>query len=347
MRLALIIVNYRSAGLCTDCLDSLSATSIGGDFDVDVLDAASGDDSVAKLREHIARRGYAAWCKLTPLDRNGGFAFANNCAIRPILAAGPRAALASADLFTIHSSPFTIRAAPASDDPPEFFLLLNPDTVVRPGAIQTLVEFLKTHPNAGIVGARLEDPDGTSQRSAFNFPSVFGEFELSVRLGLFTRLFRRWRIAPAARDEAHRCGWVAGACMLIRREVFEQIGLLDEGYFMYYEEVDFCRRAAKQEFECWYEPSARVVHLVGQSSGVTDTKRPPRRLPAYWFESRRRYFEKNHGVAYRIAADLAWTLGQTIHALYRPLRGKPNTDPPFMIRDFLSHALARRGDQSS
>jgi N-acetylglucosaminyl-diphospho-decaprenol L-rhamnosyltransferase len=316
MPISVIIVNYRTAKLCADCLDSLAGEVADmRDLHVEVLDGASGDDSVAVLGEFIARRGYSGWCKLTPMDRNGGFAAANNSAIRSTL---------------------------GSAEAPELYLLLNPDTVVRPGAIRKLVEFLGTHPRAGMVGARLEDPDGTPQNSAFNFPSVVGEFELAVRLGLVTRLLHKWMTVPPARAEAHRCDWVAGACMLVRREVFEQIGLLDEGYFMYYEEVDFCRRAAWGGWECWYQPSARVAHLVGQSSGVTDTKRPPQRLPAYWFESRRRYFEKNHGPAYRIAADVAWTAGHAIYAVYRTLRGRRSSDPPMLARDFLSFALNLR-----
>jgi len=316
MRIALIIVNYRTAELCAGCLDSLASEITGnGSWHVEILDGASGDRSVDQLREHIDRRGYGSWCALTALDRNGGFAFANNCSIRR-----------------------TLTAVDAS----EFYLLLNPDTVVRPGAIQALVKFLTTHPRVGIVGSCLEDPDGTPQTSAFNFPCVLGEFGNSARIGPLTWLLRPWQTAPPPRGEAHRCDWVAGACMLVRREVFEQIGLLDEGYFMYYEEVDFCLRAARAGWECWYLPDARVVHLVGQSSGVTDLRVPLRRLPAYWFESRRRYFEKNHGGGYRVTADMAWTLGQILYLGYRRLRGKPDLDPPFLIRDFLSHSVAKK-----
>jgi GT2 family glycosyltransferase len=316
MRIVAVIVNYRTAELCADCLDSLAGEAADfRELRVEVLDGASGDDSVAVLGEHIARRGYSVWCTLTPLNCNGGFAAANNSSIRSTLSAA---------------------------EAPNFYLLLNPDTVIRSGAIRKLVEFVSAHPQAGIVGARLEDPDGTPQNSAFNFPSAVGEFELAVRLGVVTRWLRRWMTVPPARSEAHRCGWVAGACVLVRREVFEQIGLLDESYFMYYEEVDFCRRAALAGWECWYEPAARVVHLVGQSSGVTDTKRPPRRRPAYWFESRRRYFEKNHGRAYRVAADVAWTVGHAVHAVYRTARGRRSSDPPMLVRDFLTFSLRRR-----
>ena len=204
------------------------------------------------------------------------------------------------------------------------------------------MRFLTAHPQVGIAGSRLEDPDGTLQTSAFNFPSVLQELSCSARLRVLTLLLWRWRVAPPPQSEAHQCDWMAGACMLVRREVFEQVGLLDDGYFMYYEEVDFCLRAARAGWECWYVPEARVVHLAGRSSGVTDTRYSPRRLPAYWFESRRRYFEKNHGKTYRIMADVAWTLGQAIYSVYRLVRGRPDDAPPFMVRDFLSHSLGKK-----
>lgn len=314
MRIALIIVNYRSARLCADCLDSLAADAAAdGGLQVEVLDGASGDDSVTQLREHVERRAYSRWCTITPLDQNGGFAFANNWALRGTL---------------------------GSTDVPDFYLLLNPDTIVRPGAIQTLVEFLKSHPQAGVVGARLEHPDFTLH-FAHKFPNILGEFELSARIGVISRLLGRWRIAPPPRDDAHRCDWVSGACMLVRREVFEQIGLLDEDFFMYFEDVDFCRRASRAGWECWSEPAARVIHFESQSSGVNGQAQQRRRLPAYWFAARRRYFEKHHGRLYRIAADIAWTLGQSTHTIYRRLRRRPNVDPPRVLRDFVSFSLRR------
>lgn len=316
-RLAIVIVNYRTAGLTVECLRSIAAerTAVGGDagggLQVVVTDNASGDGSAETIAGAIEAAGWGAWCRLMPLERNGGFAYGNNEGV-------------------------------VSGIKSEYVLLLNPDTVVRAGAIRALVEFADRHPEVGIFGARLEDPDGTPQCSAFRFPGVAAEFEAAARLGVVTRLLRRWQIAPPVRDERHRCDWVAGACMLVRREVWEQLGGMDEAYFMYFEEVDFCLRASRAGWPCWYVPAARVVHLVGQSSGVTDTKKPPKRRPAYWFESRRRYFRKNHGWVYAVAADVAWTAGHLVYLLHTTLRGKRRQDPPRLLRDFLSHAVGRR-----
>ncbi len=108
--------------------------------------------------------------------------------------------------------------------------------------------------------------------------------------------------------------------MLLRASVFDKIGLLDDGYFMYYEEVDFFRRARKAGLETWYEPAAHVVHLVGQSSGVT-TDWSARRLPGYWFDSRHRYFRKHFGYFGTLAADGAWLTGHVLMRIRRLFTG--------------------------
>jgi len=117
--------------------------------------------------------------------------------------------------------------------------------------------------------------------------------------------------------------------------VFDAIGLMDERYFLYYEEVDFCLRARRAGWACWYVPASRVVHLVGQASGVTDVKRPAKRVPRYWFESRSRYFRSNHGWLYERMASLAWAVGFGLWRVRRRLQGKPDTDPPHMLWDFV------------
>jgi GT2 family glycosyltransferase len=310
--LLIVIVNYRTAQLTLDCLGSLAPEiqSLPRGTKVVVTDNASGDDSAQRLRSAVREQGWAEWAEVMPLARNGGFAWGNNEAIRPAL---------------------------RSSAPPEYVLLLNPDTVVRPGAIGALLSFMDANPKAGIAGSRLEDPDGRVQRSAFRFPGVMSELETSVRLSVVSRVLRRFVVAPPAPDRACEVDWVAGASMMIRRAVFDAIGLLDERYFMYYEEVDFCLRARRAGWPCWYVPDSRVVHLVGQSSGVTDEKKPKKRRPAYWFESRRRYFLLHSGRIGTFLADSLWVGGYSVYKATSVFRRNPANDPEGLLGDFIRH----------
>jgi GT2 family glycosyltransferase len=125
--------------------------------------------------------------------------------------------------------------------------------------------------------------------------------------------------------------------MIIRKDVFDHVGMLDEGYFMYYEETDFCRRAAKAGWPTWYVPSSKIIHLVGQSSGVTGTQRTTKRRPPYWFESRHRYFRRHYGALKTFAADFLWAGGYAVGSLLQKIRGKPRTDPPWLWWDFVRY----------
>ncbi|HEY9693948.1 MAG TPA: glycosyltransferase family 2 protein [Oculatellaceae cyanobacterium] len=320
-QLLVVIVNYRTPSLTIDCLRSLvdEVKSLSG-IDVVVADNASGDESVEQIAEAIATENWDSWASLMPLQCNGGFAFGNNAVIRPAL---------------------------NSPNPPPYFLLLNPDTIVYPGALQALMDFMDKNPEVGMAGSRLEDLDGTPQESAFRFPTVFSELDSGLRLGVVSKLLSKWMIAPPISAQPCKTDWVAGASMIVRREVFEAVGLLDEEYFMYYEEMDFCLQANKHGWSCWYVPESRVVHLVGQSSGVTDNKRPPKRRPQYWFDSRQRYFLKNYGWLYTALADAFWTFGFALWTLRRGVQGKPDRDPPKFLSDFLRNSVFLKKYQSS
>ena len=314
MDVLVVIVNYRSADLTVDCLRSLlpERTALPG-LRVVVTDNASPDDSVARLTAATADDG---WVTIQPLAKNGGFAYGNNAAIRAALAATPR---------------------------PDYVVLLNPDTVVRPGGMAELVGFMESHPAVGLAGSRLEDPDGRPQVSAFRFHTAANEFERGVRLGVVSRLLRKQLVAPPVPTEAGPCDWVAGASLIVRPAVFDAAGLMDEGYFMYFEEVDFCLTARRAGWPCWYVPASRVVHLVGAVSQMSDARKHRKRRPAYWFESRRRYFVKNHGRLYAALADVAFLAGYTLFRLRRAVQRKADTDPPQMWADSVAHSVFLRG----
>lgn len=312
-RVLVAIVNYRSAELAIDCLRSLERDVHA--LRAVVVDNASGDGSFERIANAIATSGWSEWAECIALDRNAGFAGGNNAAVQRGLATN-------------------------QGEWPEFVWFLNPDTYVRAGACTALIEFLDAHADVGIVGSRLEDPDGGGQASRYRFPSIASEFESGLRLGLVSRLLSRKVVAPPLVDDAHEIGWVAGASMMVRRAVFADVGLMDDAYFLYFEETDFCLAAQRAGWRCWYVPQSRVVHLVGQSTGVTVRNAAPRKLPRYWFESRRRYFVKNHGRLYTFVADVAWTIGYVAWRVRRPLQGKPDLDPPNLLSDFVRFNFA-------
>jgi GT2 family glycosyltransferase len=315
MRLLVAIVNYRTPELTINCLRSLEPEVRAlGHTRVVVADNDSGDGSVERIRQALTEHGWSEWASLREMERNGGFAYGNNAIIAPALAA-------------------------TDCPPPDYVLLLNSDTEVCAGALGALLAFMDAHPEVGIAGSRVEDADGTRQHSRYRFHSVWSEFDSGLRIGLVTRLLSKRVIAPPLVDTAHVTDWVVGASMIVRRQVFEDIGLLDQGYFLYFEEADFCLNARRAGWSCWYVPTSRIVHLVGMSSGITNPLDPPRRRPRYWFASRHRYFQKNHGRAYALCADAAWVTGFALWRVRRILQHKPDTDPPRMLWDFLRFRL--------
>ncbi|WP_197985519.1 glycosyltransferase family 2 protein [Leptolyngbya sp. Cla-17] len=306
------IVNYRTPILTINCLRSLASDiSSLPNTHVVVVDNDSEDGSVEQIQAAIETEGWNHWATLLPANHNGGFSYGNNVAIRPAL---------------------------VSEHPPDYIWLLNSDTEIRSGALHALVEFMQTHDKVGICGSRFEEPDGTVWPIAFRFPTILSELENGFRLSLVSKVLSPWKVAQVMTDQPQQMDWLPGASMLIRREVFETIGLMDEGYFLYYEETDFCLQAARHGWECWYVPTSHVMHLAGQSTGVTTPHIQPKRLPQYWFNSRRRYFVKNYGRWYAAIADTVWFLGFASWSGRRLIQRKPDFDPPYLLQDFVRNS---------
>ena len=315
--LLIVVLNYRTADLTIACLRSLAPQIPElGDVEVVVTDNASNDGSVERIRHEITDAGMASWARCEALPVNGGYAYGNNAPVRQALQ----------------------RARP-----PDFVLLLNPDTELRPHAVAALLDFMRDHPEAGIAGSRLEDSDGTPQCSAFNFPSAWSELDRGLQLGIVTKLLAERVVQRPIPQTACEVDWVAGASMLVRSEVFRRVGLIDEAYFLYFEEVDFLLRAQRAGYRTFYVPTSRVVHHVGASTGVTNEKLPPRRVPTYWFDSRRRYFVKNHGLTHALLADGAYLLGSTLARTRRLVQPRPTRDPPHVLGDFIKNSVLGRG----
>lgn len=313
-----VIVNYKTGKLTVDCLRSLvdEVAAVPGTL-VTVVDNCSGDDSVAIIGQAIEAEGWSSWARLLPAPVNGGFSYGNNFAVRPTLADPNGAA---------------------------YHWLLNPDTRIQPGALRALVDFLEAHPQAGIAGSRFLLENGEPWPYAFHFPSLWSELAGGLRLSLVARLMKGRAGLRLMGPEPAKADWLPGASLLVRREVFQTIGLMDEGYFLYFEETDFCLAARRAGWQTWHVPQSVVLHLVGQSTQVSGHHAAKKRRPAYWFESRRRYWVKNHGQAYAATTDLVWILAFLTYKLRSFVQRKSGEYPPHFLRDFLRHSsLFHRG----
>jgi hypothetical protein len=310
---AVVIVSYRSAPLTIASLRSVQEERRRGSVDIRafVVDNASGDHPL--LLRAIEENGWESWITAILAPSNGGFAYGNNLGIQKAF----------------------------EERPPDYVYLLNPDAQVRPGAIATLVNFLEDHRDVGIAGSSFENLDGSDWPIAFRFPSPISELCGALELGVVSRLLERWEVARQMSRAAQPVDWICGASMMIRSQVFAAIGGLDENYFLYFEETDFCRRARNAGFPTWYVPESRVMHIAGQSTKVTERTSGPKRLPAYWFESRRRYFAVTFGIRRAILIDLLVLLAYPVGLLKRlTLRRRPAGTPHF-LRDLLRHSVLR------
>jgi N-acetylglucosaminyl-diphospho-decaprenol L-rhamnosyltransferase len=230
---SVVIVSYESRELLARCLAALAAdTPRAASSEVIVVDQASSDGTAAWLAgEHPGVR-------LVALDENVGFGAGNN------------------------------RGAEVAQG--RWLLLLNSDAFVRRGAIDELVRFAEARPAIGAVGPRLVWPDGRLQRSCRRFPTVFRlatEFLYLRKLAPRSRILNGFYYGEFAHDEAWRVDWLTGACLLVRRELYERLGGFDEAFFLYSEEIDLLYRAAQAGAETWYDPAAEVVHVWGASAG--------------------------------------------------------------------------------
>lgn len=309
--IAVVIVTYKSAQFTIDSLRSVAAerSAAGLRIRAVVVDNASGDLPV--IADAVAANGWSAWvtCVLAPI--NGGFAYGNNLGIQQAYANGA----------------------------PAYVHLLNPDAQVRQGAIGSLVQFMEGRPDVGIAGGSFENLDGTDWPFAFRFPSMLGELDARLEVGLVTRLLRPWVVPRVMTKTPQPVDWVCGASMMIRPGVFAAIGGLDENYFLYFEETDFCYRAKQAGFSTWYVPESRVMHIAGQSTKVDERNAAPKRMPHYWFESRRRYFAITYGVRRAIMIDIVALLAHALGWLKRILLLRTRTAIPHFFRDLVRYSV--------
>lgn len=287
----IVIINYRTADLVRNCLAALGPELEANDARVVVVDNCSADGSADKIANFLMTG--ALWKTRVTLIRsseNAGFSGGNNIGINALDAA--------------------------------HYLLLNSDTLVRPSALKTLLAASARETDAGIIAPRLEDEDGTAQISCFRFHSPLSEFLSAAQTAPLDKLFGGAVVPMVVADTPADCDWASFACVLIKRAALDAAGPMDDGYFMYFEDADYCRALKKHGWRVVYEPAARVVHLRGGSSPVKSTMQARKRPPAYYYASRTRYFRKAYGPLGLYAANLMWLAGRSV-ARGRSLFGKP------------------------
>jgi GT2 family glycosyltransferase len=218
-------------------------------------------------------------------------------------------------------------------DLPDYVYLLNSDAFPDPDCVGALVRFLDAHPEAGIAGSYVHGPEPVPHKTAFRFPNVPAELETSLGIGLVSKLLEPWIVALPLPTRTREVDWLAGASMLIRRAVIEQIGLMDDAYFLYYEETDYCLRAHRAGWKTFYVVESSVTHIGSVSTGFKDHSRP---TPKFWFASRRYYFLKNHGRLALWAANGLYFFGAVVCRLRYALIGRATKDPRRHLRDFAS-----------
>jgi len=252
--LSIIIVSWNTRDLLRQCLISLGENLTGLSHEIYVVDNGSIDGSVVMVRSEFPE------IKLIENKRNLGFARANNLAMR---AAGGR-----------------------------FFLLLNSDTMVKKGAIEGLLETMRNDPCIGIAGLQLLNSDGSKQNSICSFPSLLTELtNKSLLRALFPSKYpgKEHQITTPIEVDA-----VIGSCMLVRRDAVDAVGLLDEDYFFFFEETDWCMRMQEAGWKVVFDPRHSIIHLQGKTAANVNV----RARIEYW-RSRYTYFRKHFGLITR------------------------------------------------
>ncbi len=251
--LSIIIVNWNVRDLLRECLRSIEDEKGDLSLEIIVVDSASNDDSAAMVRSEFPS------VHLIACTENVGFPRGNNIGLQE--ARG------------------------------DYLLLLNPDTVIVDDALAVLVSYLQVNPDVGVVGPQLLNPDGSVQSSRRRFPTAAtGFFESTWLEGLAPGILRRYYALDLPDDATADVDWLTGACIMVPRLAYEAVGGLDEGYFMYSEELDWCRRIKESGRRVVYYPAARVIHHVGKSSEQAVTARH-----INFNRAKLRYFRKYHG----------------------------------------------------
>ncbi len=292
-RILVSIINYRTAEMTIRCVATVMEELKGLNGRVVVVDNASGDDSADRIEAWIAEQGDGTPVRLIRSERNTGFSGGHNIGI----GAG------EADLY----------------------LVLNSDAELRPGFFRAMLAAAAARPEAGLFAPAIEREDGSVQDSCFRFPTPVSEFIRGANSGPVTKALSGWTVSLGPDPDEADIRWASFACILLRETMVREIGPLDEGYFMYFEDIDYCREARRKGWRIARVGQARALHLQGGSGPVKKLSRARKRLPAYFYASRSRFFYRSYGWAGLIAANLSWAAGRGVAQTRRLLGVEVNS----------------------
>jgi GT2 family glycosyltransferase len=316
-KIAVVVVNYRTPALTMRCMAALRLERVTlPSLTAIVVDGGSGDGSSETLEEALRHPRYEGWASFLPLALNGGYGWANNQAILELVREGRL---------------------------PDFIHLLNPDTEVSAGAVARLLAEIQTNANCGAVGSQLIAADGSEAASAFRFPSPGREFVGAAQSAVLGRLLGIPGVVVSPHD-SREVDWVSGASVMFRAQALQDTGLFDDGFFLYFEEVELLHRLKARGWTVRHVPSSRVFHIEGASTGL-GAAAVDRPFPPYWYQSRRRYFELTGGTGVLIAANLCSLTGQAVAGLKR-IFGRPPASKSYRAVDFLRLGFWPSGDAS-
>ena len=313
-RLAVSIINYRTGALTIGCVRSVLEDLDQGpplDARIVVVDNASGDGSAEEIAAWIAAQPDDLPVELVRSETNTGFSGGHNQGLAAVEA--------------------------------DHYLVLNSDAVLRPGFLRTILAAAEADPGAGLIAPRIETEAGEAQVSCFRFHSPRSELVRGAGSGPVTKLFQRHVVALDPAPDPARIEWASFACILLRGEMVRAVGPMDEGYFLYFEDAEYCLRARRAGWRIRHEPRAVAVHYRGGSGPVKGLEKARKRLPPYFYSSRTRFLYQAHGRSGLLAANLAWHAGRAIARL-RLLTGR--SVPPAIeseARDIWINARAPLG----
>jgi len=309
-----IILNYKTPDMTVQSLGAALIAMQGIDGEIIVVDNDSQDGSFESISAAVAEKLWDRNNRVRVIQSsyNGGFGAGNNVGIRAGLTSGKK---------------------------PDYVYILNSDAFPAKGAISNLLGYLQANPQTGFAGSYIHGQDGTPHITAFRFPSIQSELEGAMRFGPISRMLRKHIVPLPMPTETTQVDWLAGASLMMRSTVLDEIGLFDETFFLYFEETDLCRRALNANWPTTYVHTSEVAHIGSVSTGMKTWAR----MPQYWFDSRWHYFTKNHGRSYAIAATLTHIFGGAFHRLRSLIQRKPRDGATHFLRDLTVHALKSLG----